>query len=237
MTLNQVVKRVSTIANAHKQIRNFYFGNAVEFLTVKKTRYTSCFLQDTGIGYDINAKTRTLNFKMYFLDLVHVATETKANEQDVLSDMLSVAEDLISEFNQSQYSDWKVSTGVTGTFVTESLDDMVAGAVLDITIITPFDSNVCVVPTDEIDIPVNEPDMKLVYDEKYVADGTEGTTLSVSAVVGKKILLITRENNPLFKVSSSPNTSEFAWNDTVITLNASVPARAGERFLILYRNY
>jgi len=70
---------------------------------------------------------------------------------------------------------------------------------------------------------------------KYVADGTEGSTLTISALEGKEILSISREGSAMYEVESGPDTTEFIWDDTDITLGLAV-AGAGERFLILYKN-
>jgi hypothetical protein len=71
---------------------------------------------------------------------------------------------------------------------------------------------------------------------KYVATGSEGSTLTIPALLGYSILLIMRESGPLYEVGSAPDSSEFTWNDTDIVLGAAVSG-AGERFLILYKTY
>lgn len=71
---------------------------------------------------------------------------------------------------------------------------------------------------------------------KYVATGSEGSTLTIPEILGKQVLIIMRESGPIFEVGSSPDSSEFTWDDTDIVLGAPVGG-AGERFLILYRTY
>ena len=70
----------------------------------------------------------------------------------------------------------------------------------------------------------------------YIATGTEGSALTISALAGYEILAIFRESGPIFEVGSSPDSSSFTWDDTTIGLGAPVSG-AGERFLILYRTY
>jgi hypothetical protein len=235
MTLNQVIKRLESISLAHNLLRNFYFGRPTDFLTDKTTNYASAFLQDVPGTLDITTKSRTLGFKLFLLDLVHVSDDTKSNELDVQSDMLAIGEDLVSEFNHSSYTDWKVGPGITVTLVREEFDDMVAGAVLDFTVITPYGQDACVVPTDSLPGIINSDDMKLVYDTAYTATGAEGSTLAIPEIVGKKVVLIIRENAPLHKVSNNPISSEYTWNNTIVSLGA--PTTLNERYLILYRNY
>ena len=80
---------------------------------------------------------------------------------------------------------------------------------------------------------------KEVYATKgltYTATGSEGTTLTIPALLGYQILLIMRESGPIYEVGSSPDSSSFTWDDTDIELGAAV-SMAGERFRILYRTY
>lgn len=69
---------------------------------------------------------------------------------------------------------------------------------------------------------------------KYVATGAEGTTITITALAGKEILSIAREGGTIYEVDSSPDTTEFTWDDTDIVLGLAVTG-AGERFLIQYR--
>jgi hypothetical protein len=67
---------------------------------------------------------------------------------------------------------------------------------------------------------------------KYVAIGSEGTALTIPALSGKTIQSIAREGMVMYQVSSSPDTAEFIWDGTDITLGLAT--NPGERFLILY---
>jgi hypothetical protein len=151
-TLNTIVKRIETIALAHKQVRNFYYGNVVDFLVARKAQYAAVFLQDTGGNVGFSDKTITLNFRLFALDLVHVAADAKDNELDVQSDMLQVLSDLLAEIDHSEHTDWKVGTQNSITFVREELDDLVAGVTADITISIPYAKDTCAVPTDVYDL-------------------------------------------------------------------------------------
>lgn len=150
MTLNQIIRRTRLLSLAHKQIRNFYFGFPTDFLTNKTTEYASVFLQDLPGTIDLAANERTLAFKLYALDLVHVSEDNKSNELDVQSDMLSIVEDIIAEMNHSSYTDWKISISSQITLLREEFDDLVAGAVADISIVTPYLQDKCVVPTETL---------------------------------------------------------------------------------------
>lgn len=235
MTLNQVVQRIKNIVLAHKQVRSFNRGLISDFLTDHTTKYPTVFLNDVGGSIGLLQNTSTLTYRLWFADLVHVAADTKENELDVLSDMYSLALDIVAEINNPNYSDWRISIGSLQLFV-ENEGDMHAGCYIDFTVTLMFTQNRCEVPTDEIDFPTTDnTDMKLVYDEKYTATGNEGSTLSVPAVVGKKILFVSREFMVIYKVSANPDPAEFTWNDVVLGLGTVTSP--GERFLILYRTY
>jgi len=241
MTYNQIIKRIQTIVLAHKQIRNFYQGLVQDFLTEKTARYASCFLQDTTSVISLSGHQATFGFRIFFLDLVHVSQDSKENEQDVQSDMISIALDVFAQMNFGSLNDWSISDANNIVTVTQEYDnDMLAGCYVDFSVGVPYDQNVCQIPTDLFITSGDNPgsygsiDMK-VYDLEYISDGNEGATLSIPALIGKKILLILRENAILYKVSSSPDSTEYIWNGTVFTLGLAITSV--QRFIILYRNY
>jgi hypothetical protein len=236
MTLNNVVQRIQQLSLGHNQVRKFYEGLVTDFLTDQKTKYPAVFLQSSGGNISLAGHATTLNYKMFFVDLVHVSEDTNANVRDVQSDMISVAMDILAQINNSNYTDWAPGSENNLQILVEEDNDLFAGCSIDISIRINYTQNICAIPTDITNyIPTDNTDMKLVYDLKYIATGAEGLTISIPAIVGKKILLITRENNQIYKVSSAPDSAEFIWNDTILVLGAIT--NPGERFLILYRNY
>lgn len=242
MTFNNVISRIMAIALAHKQVRNFYSGLVQDFTTDHTTRYPSVFLERTGGNISTDGAATTLRFRMHIMDLVHVSQDSKQNELDVQSDMISIAMDIIAQMNSGNYQDWRLSIENNLELVVEESGDMYAGVIIDFSLRIIFTQDLCQIPSDLIIIIPPDVDMKLVYDVKYVADGNEGSTLTTEGVSpmipeinGKKILLITREYAPIYKVSALPNQTEFTWNDVIIGLG--LPTIAGERFLFLYRTY
>lgn len=146
LTLNQIVRKIKTIALAHLQVRNFYFGNVTDFLTDKTTRYASCFLQDNPGLPDLAGNVMTFNFTMYLLDLENVSEDTQANTLDVQSDMSQVCLDLLAQFNFSTYDDWRIVSS-TLSLKREEFDDIVAGASVDFSVQVPWNKDTCVVPS------------------------------------------------------------------------------------------
>lgn len=235
MTLNQVIDRIKRLSLGHKQVRTFKKGLVSDFLADKTIKYPAVFLQDNGGTISLSGHATSLSYRIWFVDLVHVSEATKDNEQDVHSDMVSIAMDLLAQMNNGQFDDWAISSDNSLQLVVENDGDMFAGVTVDFTVRIMFEQNICQVPTDIIDYTPTDESMKFLYDVSYTATGSEGTTLSIPDIVGKKILFITRGSAIIYKTSSAPTSSEYMWNDTVITLGAAT--NPNERFLILYRNY
>lgn len=234
MTLNQVIRRIKALSLAHKQVRAFRHGLVSDFFADQTSRYPAVLLQDQGGSISTAGHATTLNFRLFLVDLVNVSEDTKMNELDVQSDMISIAMDLVAEMNAGMFTDWALSTDNALQLFVEGDNDLHAGCYVDFSLRIIFTQNICQIPTEIIDGSPTDTDMK-VYDEEYIATGAEGTTLSIAAILGKKILLITRESSPIYKVSAMPGSTEFVWDNTIITLG--LPTIANQRFLILYRNY
>jgi hypothetical protein len=235
MTLNQIRRRIKSIVLAHKQVRTFGIGPVSDIQAKKDVKYPLVSLRDLGGNISIVGKVTTVNYKMFFLDLINVSEDTRENEQDILSDMISVATDIVAQINNPNFSDWRISTDNSLQLVIDEESDYCGGCAIDFSISFMFTQNRCQIPTDFFDETTT---YDLMYDVKYTATGDEGNTIPSSLIpeiAGKKILMITREFAPLYKVSNNPTASEFTWNKLVIGLGSQT--NPGERFLILYRNY
>lgn len=70
---------------------------------------------------------------------------------------------------------------------------------------------------------------------KYVCNGLEGTTLTLSQLAGKDIMLIIRGMSPIYEsTDGTPETDEYEWDTVNITLGAATNQL--EKFIILYNN-
>lgn len=235
LTLNQVLRRIQSITLAHKQVRSFKQGLVTDFFADKTTKYPAVCLQDNAGTISLSGHATTLSYRMFLLDLVHVSEDSKQNEQDVQSDMVSIAEDLLAQMNFPGFDDWAISSDNQLQLLVEQDNDLIAGCYFDFSVRIMYAQNVCQVPTSIIDYIPTDESMKYVYDLKYTATGTEGKTINIPELVGKKILFMTRGNAIIYKTSTAPSSNEFTWNDTSIGLGANT--NTDEPFLILYRNY
>lgn len=234
MTLLQVLKRIELIATSHKMVRNYKAGLVQDFLTDSRTKYPSVFLQNNNGSIGLKSAKISFNYTLFFLDLVNVLGNEKNNEADVQSDMVSIAQDILTQMNNPNYDDWRISSENNFRLVVEEDNDMLAGCVIDITIDVPNAQNTCDVPSTLIITPSeNETDVK-VYDLIYTAAGNENNNLVIPELSGKKIIFASRENSVLYKVSNNPESTEYTFDG--INVGLGFDAGVNERFLFLYRN-
>lgn len=142
LTLNQIVKTINDLANAHKQIKSVYFGDLADYLSRgTENIYPSLFYDLTG--GNVGERNVTLNFSLYFFDRM---LPEDTNETEVLSDQLDICQDIIA---QLRYNNWEFDEGFTATltFFTEDTPELLAGVKADISIDIPFISNRCQVPS------------------------------------------------------------------------------------------
>jgi hypothetical protein len=148
MTLNQIIKRIETLALGHKQIRTFKKGLVTDLFADKNTLYPAACLQDVSGSISLVGHASSLSYRMFLADLIHVSEDTKSNEQDVQSDMVSVAMDLLAQMNHGNYDDWKISADNSLTLFSENENDLQAGCIIDFTVSFMYAQNVCQVPSD-----------------------------------------------------------------------------------------
>lgn len=235
LTLNQVLKRIRTIAESHQQIRSYQNGQLQEMFNDKQTKYAAACLQYVIGSVNTGGHQVTTNFSLLICDLVHVSQDTRSNEDEVLSDTFSILMDLIAQINYPGYNDWRISTSNNAQAFVQSDGDMYAGWSIEFSISWIFPQNICQVPSD-LTLDDLEPEVKdfKVYDEPYIATGLEGKILTIPILNGKYILHVIREGEPLHKVTNLPDSAEYTTN--MVDIGLGVNANAGERFLILYRN-
>jgi hypothetical protein len=142
LTLNQTIKLISDLASAHDQINTVYFGDVWEFLSQTDNTYPAMFFSLTRSS--IASKELSLNFSLYFLDR---QLQDESNENDVLSDQLLIAQDIVSMMRYPKF-DWDIADNVNLEFFTEKEEDFLAGVKADVTVSFPMLSDRCQVPTN-----------------------------------------------------------------------------------------
>ena len=141
-TLNQVVQTIKQIGEAHEQINTVYFGDLPYFLSHETdNKYPAMFYDFTGSS--ISGTTLTLQFSLYFMDRM-LAEQT--NETEVLSDQLSIAQDIIAQLKFNDF-DFVMQDSIQMQHFTEDTPDLLAGVKIDISLDLPFTADRCVVPS------------------------------------------------------------------------------------------
>jgi hypothetical protein len=234
MTYNQIRNRIRKTCEAHKQVRTFKFGKYSDFED-GEVKYTAVFVQDTPGAIAPGTHQAVFGFRLFFLDQTHLSEHAELNEQDVLSDCFSIALDIVAQLADPHFNDWRVSGTNNSQIVVDYGSDFTGGCFVDLSITTLYLQNRCATPSTLITIDDDEM-QKLVYDETYIATGSEGNSFRVPEIVlGKKILFVTRESSVMYKVSNNPASNEYTWDGEMITYGTTL--QADERTLILYRIY
>ena len=207
LTLNQVVARIKSLAIAHNQINYFYFGDQPEFDANGDINYPACFLEQTAGSIDRIERLQTFNFRMYLADRVMVAENTEGNETEVLSDMHSVAADMLAMLMSYDYEgDWLIVDNSAVTPFTESLGDMVAGCFVDIGVKVDFLADRCQVPVEAVTFQ-EDFDMARTKLITYTGTGSEGDSFTVSDIAGKIVVAAFRTTYRR-PVTTLPTTSD-----------------------------
>ena len=219
MTLNQVIQRLSEIVGAHKQLRTFaYVRSAPDYIfstaSDKKVTYPICVVEHSTGQIQSTQHLSTHQLRFYVLDLINLANETNSNENDILSDAFSIAEDLIAMIRDPAYNDtWFTVGDGSVTMIADYTQDSVGGVAFDLPISTMFFGDRCAVPASElpaetVQIISTARDYVLIQFENT----TDTNTFSLSALVGKSILTLIREATPQVPVLIP--TPVASWTDT-----------------------
>lgn len=142
LTLNQVVAQIKAIAEAHEQINTVYYGDFDEFLGENADNvYPAMYFDSTNAS--LSTRTLTLNFSLYFFDRM---LPEKINETEAVSDMLSVAQDIIAQMLFQEF-EFEMNESVQLTFITEDTPDNLVAVKADISMDLPFTADRCQVPS------------------------------------------------------------------------------------------
>jgi hypothetical protein len=191
LTLNQVINRIKTLALSHKQIRSFYRGAPTDFDIqggAGDNIYPALFCEKLPGSTNRAEHLHQYNFRLYFYDLVNLSEGSQENEQDVLSDMDSVALDFMAMIMSYTYQDdWEVVDNSSEESAVQELGDMVGGSVREIGVKVLFAADNCQVPAE--DVTFNEDiDMARTRILTYTGTGAESDSFTVTDLAGKVVL-------------------------------------------------
>lgn len=156
MTLNQVIDRITQVAQSHEQVSTVVVlkKEVHNYLNEEDVVYPCVLidLQDGG-GADRSTRTTTVPMRLFFLDAENISDDAQGNTVEVWSDRLSVAEDIIALLvkatDDEPDRDWRIDGGSNLSFYSEKFSDYVAGVSVDLSIRIPYNVNRCIAPITE----------------------------------------------------------------------------------------
>jgi len=228
MSLNRAILRLRTIAESHKQIGSFYYGDFADALDTD-IDFPLCAANYTGGNIDGIGKVTNYNFSIYFIDLVNQSTNAMANEPDVISDMLQIAEDIIGEFKNQ---DWAGLMYIESPASVEPLmsvtPDKASGVKIDVTLQSAFDSSRCdglilsqILPPEYM-ATITTTRLKL-----YTVPA-DAASITIAEIVGKPVIAVYRDGvfrQP--KATSVTDTRQIQVVGTQSNSNDAVVASTG----------
>lgn len=144
MTINQVKKLLNDLADDHKMINDFGWGDIWEIGESQSITYPLMYCTPQQSNLSVSGKTFNLNISIIFADLVY---GDEKNSDDVINDQMLICQDIIAQLKSDTF-DFTLGTNVTIDFFSERLSDLVAGVRADITLALPYVSDRCAVPSD-----------------------------------------------------------------------------------------
>lgn len=236
LTLNQVIKRLETLALSHRQINHFFIGDIDEFLDDADVVYPALFCEIKPSRNSRTERLTTFNFRFYFLDLVGVSSESLRNEWEVKSDMTSVALDYLAMLMYTGYQDeWDIATEASMEFRDYQLHDLASGVSIDVGVSVRFAADRCQVPADNVEFENSNNDM-LVQNYVYVGTGAENDTLTVGTLANKKILLLLKGDKTLVPTTGTPTPNEYSYTASTGTFLFGNDIEQDQVIQILWRN-
>ena len=163
LTLNEIVKQLTDIADAHDQIAANGVGDLAEWNPTERN-YPLMWVHYVGANTDEGVLSTVLRVGIF--DRVHVGEEGEDvthHEQEVLSDTQLIILDVLAYFVQGHQTEYYSLHQSDLTPATEQMDDRVAGHFIDITVSQNWDFSKCQIPAN-FGSPASTVDGLTLYD-------------------------------------------------------------------------
>lgn len=141
-SLNQLIKRIKAIADAHTQINTFAVGQNYDYSANSALLYPCLWVIPDGASPDIPNRTIDYRFKLVMMD---IEQSGGLNQVDILNDSALILTDVLAQLQQDSevYPDWRLaSAGAYDPFVDSHLDT-VSGHTCDIVLQTFYAGDTC----------------------------------------------------------------------------------------------
>tara|TARA_R110001599_G_scaffold110671_4_gene274695 strand:+ start:13859 stop:14287 length:429 start_codon:yes stop_codon:yes gene_type:complete len=140
-TLNQVFQLIEDEAIAHQQVKQYGQGDVWE-INPKELDYAVLWAIEEGAS--VNERTLTYEIRLICMDRVLPGEE---NEEEVLSDTLSILLDFVAYFRQLHTTGILIQPSVSFEPFTERFDDKVTGHSCTLSLTQSYAYNKCQIPT------------------------------------------------------------------------------------------
>jgi hypothetical protein len=152
-TYNILISRFEKFADGHYLINDFSHGEQADKDLLKEQRYPYMHVVMNNANYPTNEAE--WSWSILFIDLTRDKTEKIDNSKNVLSDMIQIAEDLLSEMINGGNLfgiDCEVTPGATLTPLIQWGEQAGTGVRLDFSFRFTFDFDSCDIPADYVAI-------------------------------------------------------------------------------------
>ena len=148
LTLNQIIKKLVTIAEDHKMVRTAKHVKAEDFLVFdyKDVEYPA-------VWYTLNSSSITGKEKTYsiIVTIADIHNVEAMDELEMQSDCEQIGHDLLAQISWDKH-EWVLNKSQTFEYFRQGQEDILAGVTFQIDLKLPIVYNNCQVPTD-YDLP------------------------------------------------------------------------------------
>lgn len=142
MTYNQIVKEIQTLLESHKMIHTVKFASPIEWLNWDNQPVFPLASFAINRGELNTGREQRFFIEMWLLDKSGVESEF---ETDVVSDMHSVAADIISTLRKGSNS-YTIDTTISWDAVSEKFEDYLSGVYLTFNLSSVSAYDACSMP-------------------------------------------------------------------------------------------
>jgi hypothetical protein len=143
MTLNKVLDRVKLIAESHNMVNYYFFGDPSDFLSQNETvRHTSVLCTLSSARFDGDRESQTV----IGLTISVMDWASGDNHQDIWSDTLQIAHDLLAGLKDEYANDFTVDSGIDLEPFSDRFQDVLVGWTMNVSVTFDSPLNTCAIP-------------------------------------------------------------------------------------------
>ena len=238
MTLNQIISVFQTFANAHMQIATFYYGNPNDLQSRRDIVYpVMCLYLNDGISISRANKQTTYPFKLVLMDLVNIVSKAEDNSQDVESDLMQIAEDIVAMtvYKGKQDVSFMPAQSNSVRLTDWANEDGALAVIVDMTISTLFNANRCQVPATDYEFTdTQNPEIVFTYRKTVNAESSEFTIPELSYRYIVAVLLGTANLIP-YTGEGLPDIMQYKYDIATGKFTFGTEAQIGQVIQIIHR--